>query len=147
MEENARLYNCLLCHQQVCICPLCDRGNVYCSPCASIARIQARRAAGRRYQNTPQGKLNHAKRQKKYRERQENKNKIVTHQGSTVSDISASSELIVQEVDIQRVKMPEKIETPCCHFCHSEVSSSLRTGFIHQSVAKRLCGSIWPTGP
>lgn len=147
MEELARLYNCLLCHQQVKICSHCDRGNVYCSPCAPIARIQARRAAGHRYQNTPQGKLNHAKRQQKYRERQKNKNKIVTHQGSAVPAISASSEPIVQEVDIQQVKMPEKTETPRCHFCHSEVSSSFRTGFIHQSVTKRFGGSIWPTGP
>src|SRR3990167_4409455 len=135
--EDYRLYNCLLCHQQVKICSHCDRGNVYCSLCAHKARIQALRAAGRRYQNTYQGKLNHAKRQQRYRERQKNKQKIVTHHTFGPPDISASSEQILQEIDTEQIKTVEKQEISRCHFCYREVSAFLRIDFIHQSTAKR----------
>ena len=52
----------------------CDYGNRYCMGCASIARQAARKRALARYQ----GRLNHAVRQSRYRER-----KKVTHKGSS----------------------------------------------------------------
>lgn len=75
----ARLYLCARCRAQVLVCGPCDRGQIYCAgSCAQEARQHAQRAAGRRYQASRRGRLNHAARAGRYRARQ----KIVTHQGS-----------------------------------------------------------------
>ena len=74
MNNAARLYSCQKCNAQVTICRHCDYGNRYCMECASIARQAARKRALARYQ----GRLNHAVRQSRYRER-----KKVTHKGSS----------------------------------------------------------------
>jgi len=76
---TARLFVCLLCRAQVLVCSRCDHGQIYCAgTCAQEARQRAQQAAGRRYQATYRGRLNHAARAGRYRARQ----KIVTHQGS-----------------------------------------------------------------
>ena len=75
----ARLFVCARCRVQVLVCSHCDRGQIYCAgACAQEARQHARQAAGKRYQATYRGRLNHAARAGRYRARQ----KIVTHQGS-----------------------------------------------------------------
>jgi hypothetical protein len=75
----ARLFVCLRCRAQVLVCSHCDRGQIYCGgTCAQEARQHARQAAGKRYQATYRGRLNHAARAGRYRARR----KIVTHQGS-----------------------------------------------------------------
>ena len=52
------------------ICPHCDRGQCYCSAaCRSEARRRQHRAANRRYQQSPEGRLDHRDRQRRYRER------------------------------------------------------------------------------
>jgi len=52
------------------ICTHCDRGQRYCSPaCRSEARRRQHRAANRRYQQSPEGRLDHRDRQQHYRER------------------------------------------------------------------------------
>ena len=80
MKDCARLYHCARCRRQVVICRDCDRGNHYCfNGCASQARTESLRAAGRRYQSTRQGRHKHAERQRRYRQRLADK---VTHQGS-----------------------------------------------------------------
>lgn len=70
MKCVARLYDCLSCMTKVIICSNCDRGNVYCVQCAPIAKAKSKKAAAKRYQNSRQGRLNHAKRQRAYRQRQ-----------------------------------------------------------------------------
>jgi hypothetical protein len=47
--------------------------------CAPVMYLKARRRANKRYQNTYQGHINHAARQKRYTERLKQK---LTHQGS-----------------------------------------------------------------
>ena len=87
---TARLFYCALCDTQVIICSKCDRGNIYCGDeCARLARLESSRAAGKRYQESYKGRLNHAARQQQYRQRQQKKMaeknikiKKVTHQGS-----------------------------------------------------------------
>ena len=75
----ARLFLCARCRAQVLICSHCDRGQIYCARgCAQTARREAQRAAGRRYQASRRGRVNHALRAGRYRTRQKN----VTHQGS-----------------------------------------------------------------
>jgi hypothetical protein len=52
------------------ICRHCDRGQRYCSPaCRTEARRRQHRAANRRYQQSPEGRLDHRDRQQHYRER------------------------------------------------------------------------------
>jgi hypothetical protein len=52
------------------ICRSCDRGQRYCSEsCRSRTRLQQRRAANRRHQQSPEGRLDHRDRQRAYRAR------------------------------------------------------------------------------
>ena len=124
IDDTARLYNCASCHAQTMICRCCDRGNVYCPACALPARQEARRRASQRYQKSLQGRLNHAARQRRYREKQTEK---VTHNGSleaetpvahsTKRNPSISSELATAEIII-------------CHFCGEICSPFLRADYL-----------------
>jgi hypothetical protein len=52
------------------ICSHCDRGQCYCSlACRSEARRRQHRAANRRYEQSPEGRLDHRDRQRQYRQR------------------------------------------------------------------------------
>ena len=52
------------------ICRRCDRGHRYCSPaCRRQARRRQRRCANQRYQQSPEGRLDHCDRQREYRRR------------------------------------------------------------------------------
>lgn len=63
------------CHAKGCgalfwICRHCDRGHRYCSDrCRAKARREQRRAANRRHQQSPEGRLDHRDRQRAYRKR------------------------------------------------------------------------------
>ncbi len=87
MKYATRLYYCLSCIVKVIICSNCDKGNVYCVQCAPIAKAKSKKAAAKRYQNSRQGRINHAKRQRAYRQRQKEINKKVTHMGSQKSPL------------------------------------------------------------
>lgn len=127
MEQTARLYNCLHCQQQVCICSKCDSGNIYCSNnCAKQARTLSLRSAGARYQKTWQGRRHHAARQKRYRERLKEK---VTHQGS--QQVAVTSDLISNNKKPTAQQITPKYD--CCHKCKWPISSFLRNDFLHRS--------------
>jgi hypothetical protein len=63
------------CRVQACgsvfyVCRPCDRGQRYCSErCREKARREQRRAANRRHQVSPEGRLDHRDRQREYRRR------------------------------------------------------------------------------
>lgn len=76
--SDCRIFQCERCHELVRICRHCDRGNRFCPPCAPLARAEKQRAAGKRYQKTENGRLNHKVRQENYREKLRQK---VTHHG------------------------------------------------------------------
>lgn len=65
-----------VCHFALCgavfyLCPHCDRGQRYCSSrCREKSRRLQRRAANRRYQQSPEGRADHRDRQREYRKRQ-----------------------------------------------------------------------------
>jgi len=133
MKRTARLYNCVSCHCQVTICSICDRGNIYCAKCAHVARKESMRAAGKRYQNTRRGKMMHAVRQRRYRERKKQK---VTHQGSH-EDTNNSNSSSQGTTAVYR-----------CHFCKKRVSTALRSGFLRRSsCGQRVFTSALPQGP
>ncbi len=81
LSDGVRLRSCCdpSCGVMFTICLGCDRGQRYCSvACRQRMRQQHVRAAGRRYQASPKGKLCHSLRQREYRRRQSRAG--VTHQ-------------------------------------------------------------------
>lgn len=56
------------CRSLFFICSHCDRGQIYCSPdCRKLSRREQLRAAGRRHQQSQEGRLDHRDRQRAYR--------------------------------------------------------------------------------
>jgi hypothetical protein len=69
-EVLLRLRVCLAgdCRATFFLCSRCDRGQRYCSrACSRQARLHQHRQANRRYQQSPEGKLDHCDRQRAYR--------------------------------------------------------------------------------
>lgn len=140
MEMDSRLYNCAHCHKQCVICSCCDRGNIYCQKCSQEARKGSLKASGRRYQNTPQGKRNHAARQRRYRQRQREKLKIVTHHSSSSPITDDLLPTVLDETKLKTILKKED-QNPC-HFCGRLSSAFLRMGFIQSKIRvqrKMLC--------
>ncbi len=128
----ARMYQCIRCYCQTFICPCCDRGNVYCQECARKGRQEARKRASKRYQNTTQGRLNHAARQQRYRLRQKEK---VTHKGCAKKKTPVLISLAAKRSE--RVTNHPTSVAPgliVCHFCRTICSLFLRENFLHRSV-------------
>ena len=83
--ESDRLFHCVRCHTQALICRRCDRGQTHCSStCSKESRRESLRQAGRRYQQTRQGRIKHADRMREYRVREKQK---VTHHGSPLGEV------------------------------------------------------------
>jgi hypothetical protein len=92
MDQPARLYLCARCRVQVVLCSRCDRGNRYCGwACSRQARQEARRQAAQRYQRSWRGRITHAQRSRRWRQRRAARGAAdgtgddtdnVTHQGS-----------------------------------------------------------------
>ena len=127
-SNSARLYNCLRCRSQVTLCRHCDRGHVYCVECAPVARRDAQDRAARRYQASYQGRVNHAARQGRYRERLKQK---VTHKGS--GDPRAWVLLANEWKKINLLpRQPDttKSRALICHLCRNLCSPFLRTNYL-----------------
>lgn len=151
MKETARLFNCVLCHELVNICSDCDRGNIYCSEhCSTIARQSSMREAGKRYQSTFQGRLNHAKRQADYRRRQQEKiedTEKVTHRGSQVNPSDDLLAIVPTAEKIEYLAVAVR-QNRCCDFCSRGEFQYFRQGFVrHRVVNKTLIASRWSQGP
>ena len=92
--ETYRLFLCARCLRQVSICAACDRGQWYCGKkCAQHSRRERVRAAGSRYQRSPQGRQSHAERQARYRQAQRAEQALgageVTHRGAAPPQATA----------------------------------------------------------
>jgi len=145
MCQTGRLFHCLRCHKQVIICRHCDHGQIYCSSqCSGIARQASTRAAKARYQQTQQGKQNHAQRQRRYRANQTQISKNVTDHSSpdkTVHDVISPSS--IDEINSPTESTPHEFY---CHFCHKPVSNFLRNRFLipteryHSQSAVKITG-------
>lgn len=67
-----RMFLCARCREPVVLCSRCDRGQRYCGQvCSRAARKDFQRDAGRRYQSGSAGRVKHAERSRRWRERQE----------------------------------------------------------------------------
>jgi hypothetical protein len=79
-DAEARVFACARCGVAVRICRPCDRGNIYCPPCAPVARRERLKRAGEEYQHRAPGRANHKRRQQEYLARAEAREKM-THRG------------------------------------------------------------------
>ena len=132
----ARLFLCQGCRVQVLICSHCDRGHVYCAAgCAGKARRRSQREAGRRYQRSRHGRINHAARARRHRARQNN----VTHQGSAPD----RSDGLLPEHQAVAVAATGQISKDGvsrsrwhCHYCGRLCPQFVRRNFLQRSRAR-----------
>jgi hypothetical protein len=81
-EPSDRPFRQRLCKFSSCralflICSHCDRGHRYCSlDCRIQSRVEQLRAARRRHQQSPEGRLDHRDRQRAYRRRKANSSEL-----------------------------------------------------------------------
>lgn len=151
MKESSRLFNCALCHRLCNICSDCDRGNIYCSKlCSMKARTASLRESAKRYQSSFLGRMKHAKRQARYRQRQREqvlKTEKVTHQGYAASP---SGVLLSTVPKLEKQRLSEVVveEVRPCDICHQGKFHYFRSGFIrHHQDKSALISALWPCGP
>ncbi len=126
MKHTPRLFSCMRCHAQALICSHCDRGQIYCgSECASAARTQSCRLAEKRYQLTPKGKMKHALRQRRYRERLRKKVTDHSSHSPTQNGLLQSVKNKAVEADMRHSDFNRR----CC-FCKKIVPLWFRNGFL-----------------
>jgi hypothetical protein len=139
-RRQDRLFICaeLTCRVQVVICSDCDRGHIYCADCAPLARQRSLQEAGRRYQASGHGRLKHAERSRRWRERQnrEHANKV-THHGS-LPDRSAAL-VSVDLVLVEKALPLDKPHSPrgrrwFCMRCGRHCSAHVRQDFLRRRV-------------
>ena len=135
-RRTFRLFSCARCRKQVLICSACDRGNIYCSlTCSNLSRQESVRQASRRYQQSPLGARNHARRQTAYRRQQ----KKVTHQGIALrlrkaKRLRARSRTVfrrsfLRATGVSGPDLPDLLPA-CCHFCGCESTGFYRRAFL-----------------
>ena len=106
------------CGSLFAICSCCDRGQRYCSQqCRDRSRLRQRRAANRRHQRSPEGRLDHRDRQKRYRCRCGAKS--VTDQASPIAVLPSPSkrEEVIRQPSSSRLRLrryaPSDFELRC----------------------------------
>ena len=67
--STCRLFHCRCCLSPVGLCSRCDRGNIYCSPCAPVRMEERIKSARRSYRRTVEGELVRAAAEKRRRKR------------------------------------------------------------------------------
>jgi len=167
MDQPARLYLCARCRVQVVLCSRCDRGNRYCGrPCRRLAREDARRQTAQRYQRSWHGRMAHAQRSRRWRQRRAaaagkgDDAHNVTHQGSRAGVAAAplvawthhSATVVPADIaaDITAHSAPQELApaatlttfatlTTCwnCRRCGERQPAALRLGFVRHGVPQR----------
>ena len=145
-ERPARIFLCACCRVQVLVCSHCDRGQIYCPhQCAPATRQALQRAAGRRYQQSRAGRLKHAQRTRRWRERRCAVEQKVTHQGSqnapsnvVLSVIATTLPNAATEPHTTGAPLPAitaaSAPTPWrCHWCGTNCVAHVRLGFLRHN--------------
>ena len=141
VEGTARLFLCARCRVQVLVCSCCDRGQIYCAGgCAQKARHHSQRAAGRRYQASRRGRVNHAARARRWRAQ-----KNVTHRGSPTpppddevsvdATVTASDPAVAASSDVEAPSRGDDPPIWRCRWCGRCCPPFVRMGFL-----RRRCG-------
>ena len=153
-DHPARLFVCARCHAQVLLCSRCDRGQRYCGrACSRAARSESRREAAERYQRSRAGRIAHAARSRRWRQRQREGAQVdrhcavvadaainfVTHQGSPVTALDAPLTPNEQAAEVAVIARPTPISPARCRRCAVVLSPWARLGFLRHSR-----GARWP---
>jgi hypothetical protein len=97
-------------------------------------------SANQRYQNTYRGKMLHADRQRRYRQRNCTllyaAKKIVTDHGSQIAASSIS--LPVVSITVKIAKKPSIATDIFCDFCGCQCSNLLRRGYLRTITVKKF---------
>lgn len=135
MPQTGRLYTCARCREQVVVCRRCDRGQIYCpSGCAALARRERQRAAGARYQASRRGRVVHAERSRRYRQRRRASREIVTHQGYVAQPtdglLAVTVPMPIRKATAATTVTDSVDPSPCCKHCGVRCPGGLRLGFV-----------------
>lgn len=163
MDQPARLYLCARCRVQVILCSRCDRGNRYCGrQCRHQARKQARRETAQRYQRSWSGRIAHAQRSRRWRQRRAARDGAgaagddahnVTHQGSrpgvasaplvawthdsaTVAPADTAADITAQGTP-RELAIATLATSWYCRRCGARQPAALRVGFVRHGVPQR----------
>jgi hypothetical protein len=144
---------CARCRTQVLLCSRCDRGQRYCGrACSRAVRLESQRAAARRYQHSRAGRVAHAARSRRWRQRCGDRQQrtrgeaaapggsiidFVTHQGSATP---AEDAPLTPGVDLAAavdggVPLPSVLR---CRRCGAPLLRWVRQGFLRHGMRR------WP---
>jgi len=157
MDQPARLYLCARCRVQVVLCSRCDRGNRYCGrPCRHQAREEARRRTAQRYQRSWRGRMVHAQRSWRWRQRRAAATAVggddaqnVTHQGSQPGVAAAPLAPWTHDSathdsgglsDTAAASAPQPIDGTSCWYCRrcgAQQLARVRLGFVRHGALSR----------
>jgi hypothetical protein len=99
VRETIRRFLCAGCRVVAYVCTACDRGQRYCSDgCARGARRRSQRESDRRYQNSERGRLKHAERARRYRQR--------------CRSVTEHSAVVSLEQDVPTTSATSEVSTP-----------------------------------
>jgi hypothetical protein len=154
-DHPARLFVCARCRVQVLLCSRCDRGQRYCGRvCSGAARRQSLRAAASRYQRSWGGRIAHAARSRRWRQRCCERVRdraaaveaaavdggvieFVTHQGCPVPSADAPLPL----TDEHAAAVTGALASPLavrCRRCSAPLAPWVRQGFLRHGMRR------WP---
>jgi hypothetical protein len=139
----------------VLLCSRCDRGQRYCGrACSRAARLASRREAAKRYQRSRAGRMAHAARSRRWRQRRRERDQarssaaldtgtvnFVTHQGSPMPVLDAPLAAL-EQADACTSVVSDASATPIvvrCRRCAAVLSPWVRQGFLRHGRASR-----WP---
>jgi hypothetical protein len=99
VQETIRRFLCAGCRVVAYLCTACDRGQRYCSDgCARGARRRSQRESDRRYQGSERGRLKHAERARRYRQR--------------CRSVTEHSAVVSLEQDVRSTSATSEVSTP-----------------------------------
>ena len=154
-DHPARLFVCARCRVQVLLCSRCDRGQRYCGrACSRAARRQSLCAAASRYQRSWGGRIAHAARSRRWRQRCRERARdeatavddtaldggvidFVTHQGCLVPSADAPLPL----TDEHAAAVSGDLASPLavrCRRCAAPLAPWVRQGFLRHGMRR------WP---
>lgn len=129
MRDGFRVHVCHWCFEVIEVCSACDHGRRYCGEgCAKAARDTYKLKAGLAYQQTFEGRLRHAARQQRYRERLKQK---VTRQCRRAVAVARIREEANRQRVARAVEAALAKEWTVCHRCKRTCRGPGRRGYRH----------------
>jgi hypothetical protein len=164
--DSYRLFHCPRCHAPVAVCRACDRGHVYCRPCAPAARREACRDYNRTYRRTDRGRDSARRRQAAFRAQRWAAAEAVTHHGSpipvpegevrvpvvaTPSEATHDAATPPREIEIHGRTIEDPVAPLRCVLCGVLLPLLARRGFLRPPPRRHRRGArpraIWREPP